>query len=421
MKNKKINLPNGCWCSRPKICPKSAYDKKASTEKDWCIQYRFYDPKVLDKSGKIKPHAEQVKGMNEEKDPAERLAVCEELIDNEIRQLKAGFNPQKKRFVTELEDSFEVNPYTPFIKALWTAYKEIDGVAGTLIDIKSVINGVEKAARSLGFDTIPVGQVTRKYIYAILKRCRELNSRFSDNRYNMYRAYLMKLFKQLRRMEAVEINPMHDIDVIKVTRKIRKTLTKEQRIAIDKKMKAERYNFWRAIQLFFHSGARETEFMQVQAKHVDLVNQLCRYTVLKGGQPYEVDRPIKNQTLQLYRELLQQCTGPDDFLFSKFLQPGNDSIRPDQLGRRWTKYVQAPEKKGGMGINVTFYQLKHSNYTETTDILNKKFNPVKADELMIEHTGHKSTAMAVVYDMNRGSRHHDVLINIDNSFGELGG
>lgn len=417
MENNTILLPNGCYCSTPKICPKSAYGKKASTVKDWFIQYRFYDPTIVDDQGKIIPHQEVFRGMNHCKNLTDRRAVCRDHIQTEIENLHNGYNPAKKRFITHHDEIFAANKQTPFIKALWAAYKGITGVPGTLTDIKSVIKGVEQAAMELRFDMIPVSEISIRYIYAILERCRKLNKRFSDKRYNKYRAYLMKLFKQLRRMEAVQSNPMKDIDVIKIKKPIRRILTKEERTLIDSKLHDERYEFWRLLQIFFHSGSRETELMKVQAKHVDLDNQLCKYNVLKG-EDRDVDRPIKTIVLSLWSELLAACKSPDDFLFSKNLHPGPLKIRPDQITRRWQKYVKWPADKGGMGIPAGFYSLKHSNYTETTDILNEKYSPKAADEIMIKQTSHKNTGMAVVYDKNRDSRHHKELIEVSNSFGE---
>lgn len=369
MKNEKILLPNGCWCSMPKISPKSAYNKKASVNVDWCIQYRFYDPTIRDDHGKVKPKQIIIKEkINCAGDTLSiRRAVCKDVINNELATLKKeGFNPITSQFMIDQQQVFyEIDPATPFIKALWKAFEKTTGVTGTRTDIKSVITGVEKAARELRFSEIPISQVSRKYINAILQRCRETNKRFSAHRHNKYRAYLMKLFKQLIQMEAIQVNPMHDVAKMKETKKLRATLTREQRQLVNDHLFKNHYNFWRLLQVFFHSGSRETEIMKVQGKHVDLVNQKCIYTVMKGKEIREVERPIKDIILPIWQELMQNC-GPEDYLFSKMLQPGAVHIRPDQITRRWRKYVKGPAKDGGLNIQADFYSLKHLNLDETS-------------------------------------------------------
>jgi hypothetical protein len=116
----KIFLPNGCWCSKPNVSPQNWNDKKdktVTTEKDWCIQYRFYDPSVVDDKGKVKPHHEVFKKMNDLKSLSDRRAVCEEMLKNEEVNLKNGYNPAKGKFIQPFNTLFEINPDTPFIKA----------------------------------------------------------------------------------------------------------------------------------------------------------------------------------------------------------------------------------------------------------------------------------------------------------------
>jgi len=71
-----------------------------------------------------------------------------------------------------------------------------------------------------------------------------------------------------------------------------------------------------------------------------------------------------------------------------------------------------------MGIEADFYSLKHTNTTETLDILNEKFAEGFADKTMMAQTGHKSPVIMIgSYDVNRKQRQHKQLIQIDNSFG----
>lgn len=78
----------------------------------------------------------------------------------------------------------------------------------TLTDIKSVINGVEKSATQLRLNELAISNIKRKYIKMILTHCGKINPRWSANRFNKYRAYLIILFGELMEMEAIEHDPV---------------------------------------------------------------------------------------------------------------------------------------------------------------------------------------------------------------------
>lgn len=123
----RILLTNGCWFSMPKLCPKSASGKNASTAKPWSIQYRFYDPAITDQKGNPIPKQVILKGMNNYQDVAERRAVSKRLIQNELDLLQEqGYNPHTKQFIVVQEQFYEIAPNTPFIKALWSAYEKTE-------------------------------------------------------------------------------------------------------------------------------------------------------------------------------------------------------------------------------------------------------------------------------------------------------
>lgn len=408
-KRERIPLDNGCFCSTPKVFPDNWMTKDATTDRDWYIYYRFYDPLITGTNRKIKPHLEIIKGMNSYKNLKVRREICKELIANELELLqKKGYNPATEQYIVEEEVFYEVHPSTPFIKALKKAMEKVTGVKGTLTDMNCVIRGVEKAATKLRFTELPINQVSRKHIKAILEACGAINKRFSASRHNKYRAYLMRLFKELVAMEAIDINPIRDVQMKTETKKIRLTLTREQRGQINEKLKKERYEFWRFLQIFFHSGSRETELMKVQGKHIDLAGQRCLYTIMKGREIREVWRPIKNVILELWQEAMVNC-GPDDYLFSRKLVPGAVHIRPDQITRRWMKYVKGPVNKGGMNIQADFYSLKHLNLDETTELLG-------IDDAA-KMAGHTSTVITMsTYAVGEKARQAERLKKVNNSF-----
>lgn len=395
-----MTLSNGCEVSDFKVMPANWQSRSASTKKDWIIYYTFFDPEY--KEGKRC----QVRGMNRVKNLAERQRVTRKLIAFEIQNLQSGFNPFKKTVINPTR--FEVNRNTPFIPALKKAFEKVKGVEGTLNDIKSVIKGVELSARQLGIYSMPISEVSRKYFKSIFEQCYKNNPKFTAARQNKYRAYLMKLFKELIEMEAVDVNPLRDIQKERETKKERVMPNEDERQKINEYLKENYYSFWRAIQIFFASGSREIELMRVQKKHVDLKDQSCLYLVKKGIEERWVRRPIPDSALPLWIEIMKDSK-EEDFLFSKKMIPGPVQIRSEQFSRRWKRHI-----KDKLKININLYSLKHLNTTEISDQLDKLYNPAEDVQKL---TGHTTTAMIVqIYDQHNKSRKDNKIKTIGGTF-----
>lgn len=324
------------------------------------------------------------------------------LLNNEMDLLLTrGYNPITNSF--SVPDNAEVNPRTPFIEALWLVYKKVKAVKGTLVDIKCVIRGTEKAATALNYNNLPICDVSRKHIKLILEQCLKTNPRFSADRYNKYRYYLVRLFKELIELEAATYNVPRDISKMKVTQKIRQTLSDDERKIVNEHL--FRYNrpFWKFMQIFFHSGGRETELMLLQGKDVNLKMQKYKSTVKKGTHYREVYRTIKDIALLFWSEQMETC-GDEDYVFSRDLMHGPKAIRVDQISRRWKHYVKVP-----LGITADFYSLKHLNTDATVDALGM------ADAAA--QNAHTSTNMVMkVYAINEKERQHQRLKMLENKF-----
>lgn len=403
-----IYLPNGCRCSELSVSPRNWDKKSASAVGIWQIQYRFYDPTVI-VNGKIKPKLCVVKGMNQFKSVSERREAVRILLENELERLKAGYNPIKQ-VIQEQEKEVELSPNTPFVKALNIAYGKVSAVRETKADIRSVIKGTVAAAESLGFSMVPVSQVGRKVIKLILERCAVLNPRWSNNRHNVYKDYLTKLFKELVELEMTDSNPVKEISKKKVIRKIRETLTQEERVVINKHLHDNHYYFWRFLHIFFHSGSRETELMRLRTTDVNLHRQQYKAVVLKGGEPREVIRPIKDSVVGLWEEVLRECK-PGAYLFTKHLQPGDQPIHSSQINRRWRRHVKLNKKITkdlGSPVTADFYSLKHSNSDETAALLD-----IRAAALQNSHT---SVGTTKIYAIGEVAREMERLKKLQNKF-----
>lgn len=406
-----IQTVNGCYFTPIKVHPKNWKQTSASVKKDWYLYYRFYDPTVVDDNGRKKPLLVMIKGMNKFKTLQERRAVTQELMSVELRHLtQQGWNPIISKFMVDQEEIFEgdIHPDTPFIDALRQALPKLTIGHRTRVGIKSVIKGVEKAAIQLRLQQLPVSQIGRRHIKKILTRCEEIQPKFSDGRFNAYRAYLLMLFNELVEQEAVTGNPIRDIKKRTVVQRIKPVLDPEQREKIDQHLKEVFPKFQAFVHLFFHSGGRKTELFQLKPYMVDLVNQRYQCVIRKRKRHTEVYRTIKDIAIPFWEIFLKDC--PDDhYLFGPRFEPRLKPMGVDMPSRYWSKYVKADVKKGGLGIAIDFYSLKHLNTTEVVDAL---------DEKAAAHlNAQTSTAMVVsIYDVKQKERQHEKLKRVANPF-----
>lgn len=407
----RISLPGGCSISSPSVFPQNWKKITAKISRDWYIHYRFYDP-VNRPDGKLVI----AKGMNDRKTLAGRQQMTEHLIEEEIGMLKGGYNPITGQWA-EPEDQADLQEYTPLTRALQLAYNELKCVESTKGMVRSMLNWVRLGIRKLRMDMKPVREIETQHVLQILNATSKIRSRWDDelkkemtaiwseDKFNKYRGYLMMLFKKIKKAGAIKTNPCIDMEkeVDKAIKLPRTTLTAIERNRVNAYLLWFFPAFHRFLHIFFHSGARVTEILQVQAKHVDLETGTYLRIVKKGSTYRLVPGTIKDIALPLWKEALEGAN-PDDYLFSKGLVMGPVPIHRIQISRRWRQQV-----KKVLGITADFYSLKHSNSTETAAIA--------GDKAAASQNAHTSTAMVVkIYDVERVSREHELLKKVDNAF-----
>lgn len=407
-------LPNGCSCSTPTIHPANWRTGGVSLlKKKWFLQYYFRDPAQPEEFQNRWPYGKPIriqfsrglKTLQEFRDTAKAI------LDNEIRMLQQeGYNPITGiSFIQEALPS-DIPDSTKLAIALTKAAETIKANSTTKRDIKSVLKYSLIAIRILGLSEFPVGQIRKKHIKLLLEQLAVLKKeKWTANNYNAYRKYLSMLFTELIEFEAIEFNPVNNIPKKVVTKKIRETLSREQRKKVDIHLRKKKLMTFRLYcRLFFHSGIRTTEMLSLQGKHIHLDRQVIRVTVKKGKQYVEVEKPIKNIAVRYWKLAMHHCKA-NDFVFSVGLKPGDKMITPSQITRRWETHVKAPVDKGGLGIEVDFYAFKHGNTTEMVDIA--------GESAAAELNSHKSEAMVrKIYDTKRISREHQKIRDANNYF-----
>jgi site-specific recombinase XerC len=428
MEKLKTQLLNGCSRTKFSVYPTNWHTKKASISKDWYVWYRYTDPlyKDLYPHGKLEP----VRGMNHIKNREERQIATRQILQELYRLIDHhNYNPITKRINlpnnrTDIVVD-EILPETPFIDALRAAKKRLKYIQHTLNDVGYVIDGTEEAAKALGYDKLFISAISRKHIVRIFEQCASKNDRFSTNRQNSYRSYLLALFKILLKQEAVTHNPITGIDKEATIKDEPEMLTKKEREKIDKHLRERNYNFWRYMQIFFHSGGRTTELLSLTEQHVDVAQQRYKTLIRKRKSSAWVWRPIKDIALPLWMEIQREIQVKHEkfptinkelYFFGEGLIPNWDSIRPDQITKRWRYWVQSDESPG-LGIKKGFYKIKHLNATEVMDALTNEISIEDAEKEVAEMNAHTSTEMLQqVYDTKNKIRKLDRIKRVRNTF-----
>jgi integrase len=440
-----ISLPNGCSRSEFTIIPDNwKFDpatKKIKQKdiddiiatlltKEWRIVYRFYDPayKGTPLWGKQFP----LKGMNRYRTLKERQEFTESTLIELEGLLNEGYNPIIKKIVhPEVRD---IDSNTPFSTALKEAHKKLKCAEGTKDDIERALVHIQKAITALNLSRTPVTEIKIRECILLLSKVREMklkqkdrdiitlqtefkagniekvkynkelkkleNYNFGASSFNHYRAYLLMLFKIIVPLANMAGNPVTDIPKEKEIKKIRDVLTDEQRKLVNEYLQKNYYEFWRFLQIFFHSGARITEILRIEVKHVDLKNQRYKALILKGMAYEEVWKVIKNIALPYWQEVVEEAKKIDSkgqpvFLFSKNQKPGLKIINERQISRRWQERIKGKPEMGN--VTADFYALKHLNSTETRTIAGTMAAAAQ--------NSHKSEAMVVnIYDVRREER-----------------
>jgi len=404
-------LPNGCSCTEVWVSPENwqSTTAKAALKKNWYVQCDFFDPAFKEKYPKGFPFR---KKLNKFKTLEDRKAAAKLLLE-EIPKLfqEQGFNPITKKYMIEKvqESNFqeryltEICPETPFTVALQLAHKSIKVADSTYLDIKYMLAKFIPAVEQLNYHGLKICEVKRKHIRFTLDHLEKTEDNFSAHKFNKYRGYLSTLFKELLEFEAVENDIVLQIQKRVHETKIREILTEEERKLVNDHLKINFPDFWRFTILFFHSGGRITELLNLKVEDVNLEQQKYQVFIKKGKQYKWVNRVIKDVALEFWIKSLYN-SNKSDYVFSVGLKPGQQKIRREQINRRWKTHI-----KDKLNIKADFYALKHLNLDETTAMLSM--------EDAAKMAGHKTISMVKNhYAVGEEERQFERLKGLQNKF-----
>lgn len=402
----RISLPNGCSCSQPNVYPSNWKAVGASCKKDWYITYRFFDPAFAEQypGGKLV----MVKGMNGYKTIKDRQVSTTQILKDLLYYLQEkGYNPILDAFVEEkqIERTVPIMPEDGLWRGVIFARTKQDPQyrPATRVDVDSYLRRILKAAQRLGLHTKPLGEFRRRDLLAILD---EIGSQkvWSVHSWNHCLGYVKPLFSILIQYEAMESNPCAEIKKLPKPTTVRATLTPAQRQAVNEHLHKHHRRFWLFVQIFFHSGARIIELLDLRREDVDIDAQAFWVTTRKGKSkvPRRTQKVIKDVALPYWKEYLRDApTG--EYLFAKNWLPGAAPYTRWHVTNLWRAVV-----KQGLGINADLYSLKHLHYDEMDAILGTEYAAAAA--------GHTTTEMAKHYAVTKTQREMERVKKLRNVF-----
>lgn len=406
MKKLRTKLLNGCSRTEVFISPRKYKDftTKSKFPKQWFVQCRFFDPLHEDRF----PDGYQYRvrfSHDNLGDLKSLAAIFKKEMELKIDERK--FNPITQSYMTANKGGF--NPDLDFIDALQMAREklEIKWSKEHSYEVKRCLVHVKNGREKSNFTDLKISDVRTWHLKTILE-----NLNLPDVSYNRFRSYLQSLFKELTQYGCCEFNPVDNISIRTVTKNIREVISEERLKYVYKHLQIKCYSFFRYGKIFFYSGGRSTEFMQIQRKHVDLDNQEYLVLIKKGKRKTWVKKVIIADAIPFWREILSLCENENDYLFSRGLVPGEKPISAEQITRRWKRHVKDSndiKAADGSIIKVTedFYSLKHL----FLDILDERFSaPIiplnRPAQRMGAHTNESTTD---IYTVGKTARKNDDL------------
>lgn len=399
------NLPFDCSCSEVWASPKNwkTLTTKKSLDKDWYVQCKFYDPLFAEKYPNGFAFRKRLKKF---RTLEERKAAVEFYLSEIPHILEKGYNPITKKYMIKEEpkdvDKTKLSPELMYLDAIELAFKKLTASKSHLNEIRIAKNRFIKGAIELRLNETKIKDLEIPEVKEILDYLE-----LTDSYYNKYLSYMSSIFTELIEYGCVKFNHFKMFRKRKVFHKTREILTENDFTNIITYLEENYYEFYRYAMIFFLSGARSTELMNLQLKDIDIENQEYIIIIKKGQQYTETKKVILKDALPFWKDILIESKNKEHFLFAKGLKPGPVEISPVQITRRWNRIVKKKySKEFNVEITADFYSLKHL----FLDRLDKSVDIENVSMLMASHTTPNITN--TVYLVGKKQRQLNKLKNI---------
>lgn len=409
------NLLFGCTCTELWVSPENW--RESTSKKNLLngyFQYYFFDPAFKDKYPKGKPCREKFKKKLKGFDTLVEMKAAISFLTDEIEaKISKGYNPITETYMLlpEKPKKDKLHKDLPCVDAIELAWTKIlesadEDVKKPFDDVRIAKNRFIKGLKELHFDNILIKDLKTYHAKEVIAHVK-----ITIGYYNKFLSYMSKIFTELIEYDCIEVNPFKMFKKKKNRQKIREVLTEQEFVHIMTYLKTANYEFYRYAMIFHYSGARTTELLSVQKKHVNIKTQEYRVWILKGDRYVEETKVIMPDALPLWKEVFALCKTKEDYLFAKGLVPGKDKMDPEQISRRWNRWVKTNYNNlFDKNITADFYALKHL-FLDKLDALQN--NAAQDVNLAQVHASHRSPAITnSVYLTGKKKREREVLKNI---------
>lgn len=399
------NLPFDCSYTEVWASPKNwkTLNSKKSLDLDWYVQCKFTDPLFKEKYPGGFPFR---KKLNRFRTLDERKAAIEFYLQEIPRILEKGYNPITKTYMIKEEpiivDKAKLGPELMYLDAIELAFEKVTGSTNHIRDVRIAKNRFIKAANELRLNETKIKDLEIPEVKEILDYLK-----LPDYYYNKYLMYFGIIFSELVEYGCVKFNHFKMFRKRKIQHKVREVLTQEEFDGVIEFLEDNYYEFYRYAMIFFLSGARTTELMNLQLKDIDINNQEYAIVIKKGKQYTETKKAILKDALPFWKDIIAEGKNKEHFLFAKGLKPGPVAINPAQITRRWNSLVKKKYSEiSGDVITADFYSLKHL----FLDKLDSSSDIENVSMLMASHTSPAITNK--VYLVGKKQRELDQLKTI---------
>ena len=355
---------------------------KKDLSKDWFVECVFFDPRYEKKYPKGFSFR---KKANKPQTIEERKALISFFLKSIPQQFNDGYNPITKKYMNLRNEG--LYPDLLFIEAYRRALEIKSGTKSHLYNIKRAIDRLEEASEALGMQYIKIKDLRRVDLKRMLDYLQ-----LTDKYYNKFVIYFSSLYRELIEYECCESNITRDIYPKKTFKEPRLVLEKNELDRVREHLEETHPDFYRCMMIFLYSGARNTELFRLQRKDVDLDKQEFVILLEKGGQYKRCTKVILSPALEYWREVCEECQGPDDYLFALNFVPSKKMGNKEIVTRFWKRNV-----KDKLGIEADFYSLKHY-----------MLDNLDSDTAMLfaSHTNKNTTA---IYQVNKAQKDREML------------
>jgi integrase len=310
----------------------------------------------------------------------EREAEAKALIEILEIILSEGWNPhveEMKAYLTRTRQPTETLPKMPFNAALDFALKNKQQALApkSYKDIHGVKEFIQKAAKTLFLDSLPIGELKRTHVKQLLEqvgkeRQREYDKQYREklakgktsakrvvwtgNSHNKYRNFLQILLTELVEYEALEYNPCDKIGKRpEIQTGLHRHATDQEKAIIKEHLQQYYPGFYTYLATEFATGMRPIEICGLRVSDYDSLN-LCFHIQHAEGKTRKARMvPIPNSLMPLLGKLNIENYPNSYFIFGRGFKPAATRERRENITKWWKDIV-----KDGLGINVSLYSFK---------------------------------------------------------------